>query len=148
MSEQQKQQNVITLNTNNSVEILSQYISMAQEKGAFLLAESDILKRCRDFLLKNIQDSEINVPTAKNLLIQGIIKGQGKGCFNLDDASILHKVCGYVSTNLDEPMSLQQVTPQSSVSSVSSISSVSSDDDSLSMLSDPVPLKNSGPRTV
>lgn len=136
MAEQKSEPQVITLDHKNSVEILSQFVEVAQKTGCFQLQESDILKRCRDLLLKGVEDAEINVPTAKNLFVQAILKGQSKGCFSLDDASILHQVCRFVSSNLDQvPASTQQVQ----AASVS---------DDLSTLSDPVPLKSSGPRTV
>jgi hypothetical protein len=137
MAEQQQQPQVITLDSKNSVEILSSYVEVAQSKGAFALPESDILKRCRDLLLKGVEDAEINVPTAKNLFVQAIMKGQSKGCFSLDDAYILHRVCTFVSQNLDQ---VPTSTPQQ-------VQAAPSNDD-LNSLSDPVPLKSSGPRTV
>jgi len=141
MAEQQQQQQqqpqVITLDNKNSVEILSQYVEVAQSKGAFQLPESDILKRCRDLLLKGVEDAEINVPTAKNLFVQAIQKGQSRGCFSLDDAYILHRVCTFVSQNMDAPATVPTQQVQTAPSN-----------DDLSTLSDPVPLKSSGPRTV
>lgn len=134
MTEPQQSQ-VITLDSKNSVEILANYIEVAQKAGSFALPESDILKRCRDLLLKGIEDTEINVPTAKNLFVQAIMKGQSKGCFSLDDAYILHRVCTYVSQNVDAPAAVP--TQQVQAAPVS---------DDLSTLSDPVPLK--GPRIV
>jgi hypothetical protein len=134
MSEQQQPQ-TITLNAKNSVEILTQYVEVAQKSGAFLLPESDILKRCKDVLLRGAQDAEINVPTARNLFVQAINKGQSKGAYTLDDASILHKVCQYVSQNLSE---LVEAAPAAASEPIS---------DDLSSLSEPVPLR-SGPKTV
>jgi hypothetical protein len=139
MAEQQQQPQVITLDSKNSVEILSSYVELAQGKGVFALPESDILKRCRDLLLKGVEDAEINIPTAKNLFVQAIMKGQSKGCYSLDDASILHKVCTFVSSNTDAPAAVPTQQVQAAPLN---------DDDSLSTLSDPVPLKSSGPRTI
>jgi len=143
MSQQQQQPQTITLDAKNSLDILGQYIDMAQkhERCPFSLPESDILKRCRDLLLRGVEDAEINVPTAKNLFVQAIIKGQSKGCYSLDDAFILHKVCTYVSANLEAPVQPQQLQQLQQAPAAN-------DDDSLSSLSDPVPLKSSGPRTV
>jgi len=141
MAEQQQEPQVITLDQKNSIEILCQYVELSQKAGSFSLQESDILKRCRDLLIKGVEDTEINVPTAKNLFVQAIMKGQSKGCFSLDDASILHQVCKFVSANLEAPVPTQQVQAQPQATP-------SNDDDSLSTLSDPVPLKSSGPRTV
>lgn len=134
MADQQQQPTVITLDSKNSIEILTSYVELAQKHGAFLLPESDILKRCKDVLLKGAQDAEINVPTARNLFVQAVNKGQSKGAYTLDDASILHKVCQYVSQNLSaEVPPVQQAKPL---------------DDDLDELSEPVPLRSSGPRTV
>lgn len=140
MAEQKSEPTVITLDHKNSVEILSQFLEVAQGKGCFALPESDILKRCRDLLLKGVEDAEINVPTAKNLFIQGIMKGQSKGCWGLDDAFILHRVCTFVSQNIDK---VPAAVPTQQVQAATV-----SDDDSLNILSDPVPLKSYGPRTV
>ena len=144
MSEQTQTPTTITLNAQNSVEILSSYVESAQSKGAFLLAESDILKRCRDVLLRGLVDKEINVPSARNLFIQAVNKGQSKGCYTLDDASILHNVCQYVSQNLSaEAPPVQQVQQQVQPQQVQQVQQV----EDLSSLSDPVPLRM-GPRTV
>lgn len=139
MADQQQQQpQVITLDNRNSVEILAQYIEVAQKAGAFLLPESDLLKRCRDVLLRGAEDPEVNVPTARNLFIQAVNKGQSKGAYSLEDASILHKVCQFVAQNLSAEAAPSQ-QPQSAEASSSS--------DDLDSLSDPVPLR-SGPKTV
>ena len=130
---------VITLDNSNSVQIVLQFVDVAQKAGTFILSESDILKRCRDVLLSNVTDPEINVVHAKQLIVQAIIKGQAKGCFTLDDASILHKVCQYISTTLTAPVQPAPVQP-------TQIQEV--DDDDISMLSAPVPLKTSRPRVV
>jgi glutamate dehydrogenase/leucine dehydrogenase len=132
MSDQtQAQPQVITLNNENSVQILMQFIEVAQKAGAFLLPESDILKRCKDVLLSGATDQEINVTQAKTLLMQGVSKGQSNGAYSLEDASILHKVCQFVNSNLNST-----VQPTQEV------------DDDLSSLSDPVPLRVPGPKVV
>lgn len=132
----------IVLDSKNSVELLSQYIDVAQSKGAFTLQESDILKRARDLLLKNVQDPEINVPTARNLFVQAIQKGQSKGAYSLDDASILHKICQYVSQNL----AAENVAESTLSTNASSVKGSTTDND-LNSLSESVPLKSS-PRSV
>lgn len=133
----QQQPQVITLDNRNSVEILAQYIEVAQKAGAFLLPESDLLKRCRDVLLRGAEDPEVNVPTARNLFIQAVNKGQGKGAYSLEDASILHKVCQFVAQNLSSEAAPVSEAP----------AQVSGSSDDLDSLSDPVPLR-SGPKTV
>jgi hypothetical protein len=144
--QQQQQPQVITLDNRNSVEILAQYIEVAQKAGAFLLPESDLLKRCRDVLLRGAEDQEVNVPTARNLFIQAVNKGQSKGAYSLEDASILHKVCQFVAQNLSSEAAAAPVPVASAVQSQVSLSN-DDDDDDLSTLSDPVPLR-SGPKTV
>lgn len=149
MAEQQQPQQpqVITLDNRNSVEILSQYIEVAQKAGAFLLPESDLLKRCRDVLLRGAEDHEVNVPTARNLFIQAVNKGQTKGAYSLEDASILHKVCQFVSQNLssEAPAPVPVPAPVSAQTLPTTLSPATDDD--LDSLSDPVPLR-SGPKTV
>lgn len=140
--QQQPQPQVITLDSRNSVEILAQYIEVAQKAGAFLLPESDLLKRCRDVLLRGAEDQEVNVPTARNLFIQAVNKGQSRGAYSLEDASILHKVCQFVAQNLSAEA---PAAPAAPVAPAPASSSEQSDD--LNSLSDPVPLR-SGPKTV
>ena len=130
MAEQQ-QPTVITLDPKNSAEILLQFVQVAQKAGTFLLAESDILKRCKDVLLSGVTDAEINASQARQLLIQGVTKGQKSGSYSLEDASIIHKVCQYVGANLESPLT---PTP--------------TEDDDLSSLSAAVPLRTPGPKVV
>lgn len=129
------QPQVITLNSQNSVQILVQFIEVANKTGAFTLPEADLLKRVKDFLVQGTQDAELTPANARQLLIQAITKGQSKGAYSLEDASLLHKVCSYVSSNVNDT-----VSPDTSAT----VSSSPANDD-LSSLSDPVPLK---PRTV
>jgi hypothetical protein len=137
------QQQVITLNAHNSVQILLQFVEVAQKAGTYLLPESDLLKRCRDFLLAGAQDQDLDGPKARNLLIQAINKGQARGAYSLDDASVLYKVCQYVQQNLEAEVSPMPVQPQQVVVDKSEVPVV---EDDLSSLSDPVPLR--APRTV
>jgi hypothetical protein len=136
MSDQQEQSpqssqqpQVITLDNQNSIQFLLQFIEIAQKAGSFLLQESDILKRCKDVLLSSATDPEIDTVKAKQLLIQGIQKGQSKGNYTLEDSSNLFKICQFVNANLT-------VEPQ--------------EDEDLSELSMPVPLRvpEGGPKLV
>ena len=136
---QQPQPQVITLTLENSSQILLNYIEVAQKAGAFLLQESDILKRCKDVLLSGAQDPEVNTTNARQLLIQAVMKGQSKGAYTLDDASILHKVCSFVNNALTQPASEPVTAP-------TPVPAPASDSDDLSELSMPVPLK--GPRVL
>lgn len=149
------QPQTITLNNQNAVLILLQYVEVAQRAGAFLLQESDILKRCRDFFT-GASDPELDVSKARTLLIQAVNKGQSKGAYNLDDASVLHRVCQFVQQNLDaefQPLQVQSPAEQQTVQSesvqpqpVQSSTQQAQSQDDLSSLSEPVPLRS--PRVV
>jgi len=127
----QQDPTVITLNDTNSIQILAQYIEVAQQKGAFLLNEAEILKKSIDVLINNVPDNEINADTAKSILIQGINKGQKNGSYTLNDASLLNKVVQFVANTLPQPPQQPQ-QPQQQVQEQS---------DDLSDLADPIPLK-------
>lgn len=148
---------VITLNDTNTVQILVQYVEVAQKAGAFLLPESDLLKRCRDVLMHGATDNEVTAPLARQLLVQAVNKGQAKGAYSLDDASIVHKVCQYLSegqTQSQQQSQQQQPSQQPSqpqmqqqVEEVEEESELEDDDD-LNSLSAPVPLKTPRPKVV
>jgi hypothetical protein len=87
---------VITLDNNNSLQIVCQYIEIAQNKGAFQLAEAEILKRAIDVVINNVPDHEIDHVKATHLLVQGIIRGQSSGSYTLNDAALLHKVIQFM----------------------------------------------------
>ena len=134
---------VITLDNQNSVRILSQYVELAQQKGAYLLNEAEILKRAIDFLINNVPDHEVNENLAKNLLIQGVNKGQKEGCYTLNDASLLCKVVQFVGTSLQNAASQPPQPPPSQQETVQETiqETVQDTSDDLSDLSDPIPLK-------
>lgn len=133
---------VITLNNNNSVEILSKYVEVAQQKGAYLLQEAEVLKRASDVLIHNIIDQEINSIMAKQLLIQGAVKGQKHGAYTLNDASLLHKVVMFISSSLQPPVQPSEPHAQPSEPQAESPSAPSFEDDGdLSDLAEPIPLK-------
>lgn len=139
MSEQQEP-TVITLDNKNSVQILSQYIEVAQQKGAFLLNEAEILKRAMDVVVNNVPDNEIDESMAKQLLIQGVNKGQRHGAYTLNDAALLSKVVQFVANSLQNAQGQQTASSSQPVSQATSqVTSVESDD--LSDLADPIPLK-------
>jgi hypothetical protein len=133
----QQDPTVITLNDTNSIQILAQYVEVAQQKGAFLLNEAEILKKSIDVLINNVPDNEINTDTAKSILIQGINKGQKNGSYTLNDASLLNKVVQFVANTLPQPPAQQpQQPPQQPQQQV-----VQEQSDDLSDLADPIPLK-------
>ncbi|NBO99363.1 MAG: hypothetical protein EBU90_04445 [Proteobacteria bacterium] len=136
-SENRPEPTVITLDHQNSVQILSQYIELAQSKGAYLLAEAELLKRASDFLINKVPDAELNDTNTRQLLIQGIHKGQRHGAYTLNDAALLHKVVQFVSGAFAPapPAANSDVSPP--------VDTAQSSDDSndLSDLAEPIPLK-------
>ena len=128
MSEQQQEPTVITLNETNSIQIMAQYIEVAQQKGAYLLNEAELLKRAIDILVNQVPDKEITDNVAKSLLIQGVNKGQKSGSYTLNDASLLSKVVQFVNNSLPVEQQQQQ---QEEVQEI----------DDLSDLAEPIPLK-------
>lgn len=149
-----EQPQIINLNDQNSIQILIQYIEVAQKAGTFLLQEAEILKRCKDVLFSNAQDNDISVIQAKQLFVQAVVKGQSHGAYTLDDASMLNKVCQFINNSLsNESQPLQQVQQESQVQQVqqvqqeshvqqeSQVQEIQDDDDDMSSLSAPVPLR-------
>ena len=138
MSTEQQEPTVITLDNTNSIQILGQYIEVAQQKGAYLLNEAEILKRAMDVLINNVPDKEIDSSMAKQLLIQGVNKGQKHGAYTLNDAALLSKVVMFVASSLQEQQGQQQSAGE--VHNAESSFSKQSEDD-LSDLAEPIPLK-------
>ncbi len=130
------QPTVITLDSENSVQIICQYVELAQQKGAFLLQEAEILKRAADVLLNGAQDKEINAQSAKGLLIQGIHKGQRHGAYTLNDAALLSKVVQFVTANPQPQVSSEAVSQPPADNA-----ETAGDDDDLTDLADPIPLR-------
>jgi len=146
MSSEQSEPTVITLNDTNSIQILAQYIEVAQQKGAFLLGEAELLKRAIDFLINKVPDNEITSDVAKNLLIQGVTKGQKSGSYTLNDASLLSKVVQFVGNTLpqvpQEQSSSQQAAPQQAAPQQAAAQQATVQQmDDLSDLAEPIPLK-------
>lgn len=135
------QENVITLDNRNTALILLQYVEVAQKSGVFLLSESELLKRCKDFLVSGTQDTEItNTKLARQLLVQAVNKGQAKGAYTLDDAALLHKVCTFVLANLETDLhSLPPVEQPPAPAPAPAPAQVQESD--LSELHAPVPLR-------
>lgn len=126
---------VITLNETNSIQILAQYVEVAQQKGAYLLSEAEVLKRAMDVLINNVPDKEIDKNMGTQLLIQGVNKGQRHGSYTLNDAALLSKVVLF----LTNPGNVQSNVVSSETSNDST--PVESQNDDLSDLAEPIPLK-------
>ena len=141
---EQQQPSVITLNKENSIQILIQYIEIAQKVGAFELREAEVLKRAVDVLVNKVVDNEVNENLAINLLIQGVMKGQKHGgSYTLNDAALLQKVVQYIvtSANAVSSSSEEKSTVEETQTPLEESSNDIEDDSDLTSLSDPVPLK-------
>jgi hypothetical protein len=103
-----EQPTVITLGTHNVLQYLIKYIEMSQTKGAYNLAEADLLKRSVDVVYRRLPDSEINDTSALDLLLQAIHKGQAHGDYTLNDSSLLFNVIKYINEN---KVALQAIPP-------------------------------------
>lgn len=99
-----EQSQEILLNPRNSAEMLVRYLELAQQKNAFEQNELVLLNRACLVVLNDNEDPEINLTKGKELLIQGILKGQSKGVFALGDAALLHTIVQYVVATLSEPV--------------------------------------------
>ena len=134
---------VITLDNTNSIQILAQYIEHAQQKGAYLLNEAEILKRAVEVLLNNVHDNELNESNSKSLLVQGVHKGQRHGAYTLNDASLLSKVVNFV-TATEQPQQNPPVPDASEQQNLVKHENVSEENTNINDLSDlaePIPLK-------
>ena len=151
MSSQENLPSVITLDDSNSLQILLQYVEFAQQKGAFLLQEAEVLKRSADVLVNNVPDNDIDSNKAKELLILGATKGQRHGAYTLNDAALLSKVVQYVGASLQnqQPVQeqvqqpVQQPVQQQVQQEVEEVQDEDEDenDDDLGDLAEPIPLK-------
>ncbi len=135
---------IITLDSKNSIQILIHYVEVAHKNGVFILAESDLLKRCKDVLLTGASDPEVNETVAKQILIQAVHKGQTKGSYTLEEASTLHKVVNWLSgKGVTETVQVHQTENEinSGVKREETVEQTEDEDDEdLDMLSDPVPI--------
>lgn len=152
---------IITLAENNVVPYLVKYVELSQSKGAFNIAEGDLLKRAIDVSCRGSSDHEINENHAISLLIQAVHKGQLHGDYTLNDASLLHNVIKFIGDNnitLHTKVSQDGVpavedsgnvttttaippTPPTPAPSPSQLTEDDEDDFDLSELSAPVPLR-------
>ena len=96
-----------------------------------------------DVLMNNVPDKEIDANMAKQLLIQGVNKGQRHGSYTLNDAALLSKVVLFVAQGNEAAQVQSAPSGQSSNSATTNVQSVSEsvDTDDLSDLADPIPLK-------
>ena len=129
----ENQKQVITLNHENSIQFLVQFVEMAQQKGAYLLQEAELLKRAVDVTINKVEDKELNNTNSVQLLIQGVHKGQRAGAYSLNDAAMLNKIVQFMMSNTEK-------LPHAEENVGESTENVNSSDD-LADLSEPIPQK-------
>lgn len=137
---------VITLDHTNSIQILAQYVELAQQKGAYLLSEAELLKRAVEVLVNNVHDNELNSDNSKQILVQGVSKGQRHGAYTLNDAALLSKVVNFITTSISQqqqPTVPVSQTPPQEQNSLEDYNTNEEDTniDDLSDLAEPIPLK-------
>jgi hypothetical protein len=72
----------------STTSVLAAAVELAQQRGAYELSEADLLKRAIDVFVNGAVDAEIvDAKVALSLMVQGVHKGQMKGCYSLVDAS-------------------------------------------------------------
>lgn len=123
---------------DKSIKLLIQYIELAQQKGSFVLAEADVLKRACDILVNKVDDKELNEQTAIQILIQGVQKGQKNGSYTLNEASLLHRTI----LSLSQPkMTVTKKEPETPPEVPEVQLGPQEDSDDLADLAEPIPLK-------
>ena len=129
------------LDLNKSFLLLAQFVESAQQKGAFLLPEAELLKRAVDVLNSNAEDKELDKNASVNLLIQGVQKGQRHGAYTLADAALLHKVISFLVAQSQQQAPQQQAPQQLQTEHHEQLPTQVQQEGDLSELALPVPLK-------
>jgi hypothetical protein len=129
MSQPQQMQ----LTVENCVKVLLQFVNVAQKHGVFELSEAEALVRSSN-VVNGEADEQINKYQARQNLINGVVKGQKGGAYDLRDAASLNTVVNFLVQKTREELESEQASGQASGQA-----SVSED---LSELSESVPLKS------
>jgi len=118
---------------DNCVELIEKYIEHAQQKGAYLLQEADLLQRAINYFKGT--EKELNEENAKQVMIQGVVKGQRSGAYNLADAAFLFKLVSFFQNEQNVSKKQDENTTEERQEET-----LEMEDDDLSELSKPVPL--------
>ena len=149
--------NKITVTNENCVGFIEKYIEHAQQKGAYVLQEADLLQRSLNVLKGNANDeTELNEESSRQLVVQGVIKGQKNGVYTLADAAFLYNLVVFFQEATVKFSELNKGTVSENNENVNNNTSenndededneddneleIDDDDDDLSELSKPVPL--------
>ena len=149
--------NKITVTNENCVGFIEKYIEHAQQKGAYVLQEADLLQRSLNVLKGNTNDeTELNEESSRQLVVQGLVKGQKNGAYTLADAAFLYNLVVFFQEATVKFSELNKGTVSENNENVNNNTSenndededneddneleIDDDDDDLSELSKPVPL--------
>jgi len=145
--------NKITVTNENCVGFIEKYIEHAQQKGAYVLQEADLLQRSLNVLKGNTNDeTELNEESSKQLVVQGVVKGQKNGVYTLADATFLYNLVVFFqeATVKFSELNKGTVSENNNTSENNDENEneneddneleIDDDDDDLSELSKPVPL--------
>ena len=149
--------NKITVTNENCVGFIEKYIEHAQQKGAYVLQEADLLQRSLNVLKGNTNDeTELNEESSRQLVVQGLVKGQKNGVYTLADAAFLYNLVVFFQEATVKFSELNKGTVSENNENVNNNTSenndededneddneleIDDDDDDLSELSKPVPL--------
>ena len=150
--------NKITVTNENCVGFIEKYIEHAQQKGAYVLQEADLLQRSLNVLKGNTNDeTELNEESSRQLVVQGLVKGQKNGAYTLADAAFLYNLVVFFQEATVKFSELNKGTVSENNENVNNNTSENNnedednednednneleiDDDDLSELSKPVPL--------
>ena len=125
----------VQLTVENAEKVLMQFVNVAQKHGVFELSEAEALVRSSN-VVNGEKDEQINKYQARQNLINGVVKGQKGGAFDLRDAASLNTVVNFLVQKTREEL---EAGAPSQVKAQASQGSVQED---LSELSESVPLKS------
>jgi hypothetical protein len=116
----------VQLTVPNAEKVLIQFVNVAQKHGVFELSEAEALLRSSN-VANGESDADINKYQARQNLINGVIKGQKGGAYELRDAASLNTVVNFLISETRKELEAPATAPT---------------DEDLSELSESVPLKS------
>lgn len=117
----------VQLTVPNAEKVLIQFVNVAQKHGVFELSEAEALLRSSN-VANGESDADINKYQARQNLINGVIKGQKGGAYELRDAASLNTVVNFLISETRKELEAP--------------TGVTRTDEDLSELSESVPLKS------
>lgn len=120
----------VQLTVPNAEKVLIQFVNVAQKHGVFDLSEAEALLRSIN-VVGGESDADINKYQARQNLINGVIKGQKGGAYELRDAASLNTVVNFLISETRKELEAPVAA-----------STGANRTDDLSELSESVPLKS------